>query len=169
MNRSSSTPPSLVAQHAVLGAALRNPADVVGDQALEALERLRSAGQNLAHVGDVEDADAGPDGDVLLADPGVLDRHLPAGERHQLRPCGEVRVVQGSNAEVLGSVDSHLPGYSGRGWKNPWGPPCGGHVAANGPAEKIPGGYVALRGAGTGLVGSRSARSTTGPICSKPL
>ncbi len=89
----------VAAEDAVLGAAFGDPADVVGQQMLEELERGRSARLDLAHVRDVEHADALPDGEVLVADPGVLDRHLPARERHQLGPGGAMPVVQGGSSQ----------------------------------------------------------------------
>ena len=88
----------LAAHDAVLRPALGDPAHVVGEHPLEELGRVRARGLDLAHVRDVEHADAGPHRDVLLADAGVLDRHLPAGERNQLRAGGRVAVVQGSAA-----------------------------------------------------------------------
>ena len=84
----------LAAHQAVLRPALGEPPDVVGHHALQELERLRAGGLDLAHVRDVEHAGARPDREVLVADAGVLDRHLPAGERDQLRAGGGVAVVE---------------------------------------------------------------------------
>jgi hypothetical protein len=60
-------------------------------------------GLDLAHVADVEHADLRPDGDVLLADPGVLHGHLPPGERHEPRPGGGMTIVQRSPLQRLGA------------------------------------------------------------------
>ena len=49
-------------------------------------ERARPLDLDLAHVGDVEHPRVGAHRGVLLEDPLVGDRHLPAGERHDLRP-----------------------------------------------------------------------------------
>ena len=43
------------------------------------------------------------DGDVLLADARVLDRHLPPGERHELRPRRGMPIVQRSPLQRLGA------------------------------------------------------------------
>jgi hypothetical protein len=45
-------------------------------------------------VRDVEDAHVSPDRYVLLTDPGVLDWHLPPGERNELCAGGDVIVKQ---------------------------------------------------------------------------
>ncbi len=95
MNRSSSTPPLLVAQHGVLRAALgdlrrrrwraaaaaapRRPGPDVSTSPMWLTSKMPGA---LAHR------------HVLLADAGVLHRHLPARERHELRAGGDVAVVQ---------------------------------------------------------------------------
>jgi hypothetical protein len=84
----------LVAQHAVLGAALRERVHVVGEQPLEQRRGARAARLDLAHVADVEHARATSHGRVLLADPGVLDRHLPARERDEPGTGGTVPRVQ---------------------------------------------------------------------------
>ena len=68
----------LAAQQRVLGAALGDPAHVVGEHALEELERLRPARLDLAHVRHVEDAGALAHGQVLLPYAGILNGHLPA-------------------------------------------------------------------------------------------
>ena len=89
----------LAAQQAVLRAALGQPAHVGADQPLQQRLRIRAAGLDLAHVGDVEHPRGLPDGQMLLADARVLDRHLPAGERHQPGPGRDVAGVQGQTDE----------------------------------------------------------------------
>jgi hypothetical protein len=91
----------LVAQNRVLGAALGDVRDVVGEQLLEERLGFAARGLDLPHVADVEDPDALAHCHVLLADAGVLDRHLPARERHQLRAGGDVAVVQRRAPECL--------------------------------------------------------------------
>ena len=56
---------------------------VVHGDVLHRFKRLRAGDADVAHVADVEDADAVADREVLLhqaADGGVLDRHVPAVE-----------------------------------------------------------------------------------------
>ena len=87
-------PAVLPAQDRVLGAALRDAANVVGEQPLEQLEGRRAPGLDLAHVGDVEHPARGSYRDVLRPDALVLNRHLPARERHHPGAGGGVRLVQ---------------------------------------------------------------------------
>ena len=68
---------------------------------LNGRQRVLAGDFNLAHVADVEQAGAGPDRHVLVGDARVLDRHVPAAERHHLRARGampgvERRFLQGS-------------------------------------------------------------------------
>ena len=92
----------LAAEDRVLGAADGELRHVVGQQPLEEGLGVRPARLDLAHVGDVEDAGVGAHRHVLLADPLVLHRHLPAGERHDARPGRLVAVVQRRAAEGVG-------------------------------------------------------------------
>ena len=92
----------LVAQHGVLRAVLGDLGDVVGEEPLEELLRSRPGRLDLAHVADVEHPGPLAHGHVLLADPAwVLHGHLPAGERNQPRPLGDVAVVQRGSLECL--------------------------------------------------------------------
>src|SRR5206468_12676665 len=61
---------------------------VVGQGALQELQRLRSPRLDLAHVRDVEHAGVLANRQVLLAHARVLDGHLPAGKRDDLGPRG---------------------------------------------------------------------------------
>ena len=61
----------------------------------------RSLDLDLAHVRDVEDAGVGADRAVLGDHALVLDRHLPAGERHHARAGGDVAVVERRPAKRL--------------------------------------------------------------------
>ena len=96
-------PAGLGAHHPVERAPRTQPGDVVGDQALDRGLGAGAGEQHLAHVGDVEDAGAAADGEVLVADPRVLERHLVTAELDHPRPEGDVAVPEGS-----------APGHGGR-------------------------------------------------------
>ena len=66
---------------------------------------------DLAHVGDVEHPGVRAHRRVLLADPLVRDRHLPAGERHQLRAELDVLLVERSAPEAQRLRGSPRRGY----------------------------------------------------------
>ena len=63
---------------------------VVREQRLKQVKRLHSLDLELAHVRDVEDPAVGPDGAMLGNDAVVLNRHVPAGERHHPGAKGEM-------------------------------------------------------------------------------
>ena len=84
----------LAAEHRVLGRARLQSRDVVGEEPLEQVSGVRAGGLDLAHVGDVEHPAGRADGDVLLPHSLVGDRHLPSGERDELRPSGGVCLVK---------------------------------------------------------------------------
>ena len=71
----------------------------VGSDGIGEFGGLRSANLDLAHVADIEDADRGAHGAVLLEDSGVLDRHVPPAEIHHLGAEGTMDRIQGCNAE----------------------------------------------------------------------
>ena len=81
--------------------------DVVREQLLEELPRLRPLDLELAHVRDVEDAGVGPDRLVLGDHALVLHRHLPAGERHEPRAGFDVLLVEGRAPECLHCRDAN--------------------------------------------------------------
>jgi hypothetical protein len=90
----------LVAQQRVLRAADRDLRDVVAVHPLQEGLGVGAADLDLAHVRDVEDARLAAHGEMLGANAvGVLDRHLPAGERHELRARAHMRVEQGRALE----------------------------------------------------------------------
>ena len=60
---------------------------VIGAQALDRREGVGAAHLELAHVADVEEADRAPHRPVLLDDPGVLHRHVPAAEETIFAPA----------------------------------------------------------------------------------
>ena len=79
----------------VLRLAGPDPAEVVAQAAVQELHSALTAHHDLAEVADVEDADRAAHGRVLLEYAGrVLQRHLPAPELGELRPCGEVTIVE---------------------------------------------------------------------------
>ncbi|CAA9514807.1 MAG: hypothetical protein AVDCRST_MAG13-3006 [uncultured Solirubrobacteraceae bacterium] len=94
--------PVLPAEHGVLGAADGDLLHVVGEQALQEGGRARPGGPDLPHVRDVEDARRAAHGQVLLADPAVLHRHLPAREGHELGARLDVLGEQGGAAQGVG-------------------------------------------------------------------
>ena len=87
----------------------RELGDVVREQSLQQRERARAAGFDLAHVRDVEDPARLTHSHVLLAHTLILDRHLPAGEVHELGPGSHVTVKQGGAPERLRRVGAHWP------------------------------------------------------------
>ena len=71
----------VVGQQRVLRVALAELVEIVREQRLKQLVRVRALDVELAHVRDVEDAAVGAHRPVLRDDALVLDGHLPAGER----------------------------------------------------------------------------------------
>ena len=79
-----------IEQRRILRLPDRQPRRVVHRDVLHRRERLRSGQADVAHVADVEDADAGAHRHVLVDDAaaergGIFDRHVPAVELHHLR------------------------------------------------------------------------------------
>src|SRR5262249_27965275 len=68
---------------------------VVGPDVLDEVGRPGAGEGEPAHVRDVEQPAAGPDGGVFLDHGGVLHRHVPAGDLAHPGPVGAVPVVQG--------------------------------------------------------------------------
>ncbi len=99
----------LATEDAVLRSALGDQPDVVGEQSLEQFERLRTARLDLSHVRDVEYAGTAADCEMLLPDSLVLDRHLPAGERDQLRTGSDMPLVQRGAPEGALGGEGHRP------------------------------------------------------------
>src|SRR5690606_5878815 len=90
---------ALVARDRVQRAAVREAAEVVRDQPIDGRDGIGTGHLELAHVRDVEQTRAGAHGLVLDADPGVLDRHVVAGEGHELRAEAPVFLVKGRGSE----------------------------------------------------------------------
>ena len=94
----------VLAEHGVLGAAVGELGDVVGEDPLQERLGVGPARLDLAHVRDVEDAGALAHRLVLGPDALVLHRHLPARERHEPRAGRDVAVVQGRALEGVGTA-----------------------------------------------------------------
>ena len=97
---------------------------------------------DLAHVRDVEDARAPRTATCSSRMPGVLDRHLPAGERHEPGARGHVAVVQRGALERLGPAAIAAPDPS----------------SGSGPAD-------AGDGRAAGVRGAPRTSTTTGSNC----
>ena len=69
--------------------------EVVGEESIEPVQSPGSLDLELAHVGNVEDPHRVSHGLMLGDDALVLDRHFPAGERHDAGAEGEMAVVEG--------------------------------------------------------------------------
>src|SRR2546426_5195534 len=72
----------------------RDRGDVVRAQAIQERVGGRTLDENLAHVAHVEQANGPADREMVLVDPGVLERHLPSGEFEEPRAGGAIRRVQ---------------------------------------------------------------------------
>ena len=96
--------------------------DIVGDQPLQQVARLRAGALDLAHVRDVEYARRRADGEVLLADASVLDGHLPTGERDHPGRRGDVTVVQRSALQGLRGGFGHSSAHVSSGLSAPGRP-----------------------------------------------
>ena len=94
--------PVLAAEQRVLGSAFGELGHVVGQQPLQERLGVWTTRLDLAHVRDVEDPRCLADRHVLLAHALVLDRHLPADERHQPRAGRPMAVVKRGSAEGFG-------------------------------------------------------------------
>ena len=76
--------------------------DVVGEGVIEEGFGAGATDDELAHVGDVEDADVLADGVVFGHEAGVLDGHFPTGEGDHACAEGEVIFVEGGALEIFG-------------------------------------------------------------------
>ena len=94
-------PPLAVREQRVLRFTVREPREIVREQALQELCLPRSLDVDLAHVGDIEDATVAPNGEMLGNHAFVLHRHLPTGERHHAGTERDVAVVQRRASQSL--------------------------------------------------------------------
>ena len=73
-----------VAEGGILGVHVLQLVHVVHGGALQEAAGALARNEEVSHVGNVEEADGLADGFVLLADSGILHRHVESGERHHL-------------------------------------------------------------------------------------
>jgi hypothetical protein len=86
---------AVVAAQRVLGLAVPDPAEVVGERGVDVVGRPRADDGDLAEVAHVEDADRLTDGGVLLDHAGgVLQWHRPTAEVGELRAQRHMPLVQ---------------------------------------------------------------------------
>ena len=110
-----------VEQRRVVGLALLELRGVVHGDVLDGGERVGAAELDVAHVGDVEDADAGAHGHVLGDEAGVFDGHVPAAEVDHLGAEAAVGGVQvrscGVRRSGRGAVVDTVQESFGKGWR----------------------------------------------------
>jgi hypothetical protein len=70
------------------------PRRVVAGDVLDRAESIAAGHLDLAHVADVKESDARANGQVLVRDAGVLDRHIRAAKRHHPGAEGNVARVE---------------------------------------------------------------------------
>ena len=85
---------ALVAQKPIPRLSDGEPGDVARDEPIDGGQRCRSLEVELSHVREVEEARGLAHGAVLGHDPGVLDGHLVARERHHARAETAVLFVE---------------------------------------------------------------------------
>lgn len=110
----------------VLAFANRESCEVVGEQAVELIERAGAADEHLAHVRNVEDANLLADRLVLIDDRAVLDGHVPSGEGHHPGAEGEmggfewrmVKVGHRSREDCEGARGLSIGHRMGPAWGN---------------------------------------------------
>ena len=83
-----------VAHHAVEDLAGLEAADVVGKDMVDESLGFRTFHKDLAHVGDIEHAHLLADGEVLLGNAVVLDRHHETGEGAHLGAQRDMPVIE---------------------------------------------------------------------------
>ena len=90
-------PTLLRAAEGVLGLAGGDAAKIVAELTVQVVGRAGTGHRGRAEVGDIEDTDSLPDGQVLgdHATAAVLQRHRPSGEVPELRGGLDVPIVQG--------------------------------------------------------------------------
>ena len=74
--------------------------DIIGNDPLQRLERLRPLDQNLAHMGNIEQTNALAHCRVLGNQALVLNRQFPANERHHTRAAIDLNRVYRSLAKL---------------------------------------------------------------------
>src|SRR6185437_9736315 len=84
----------LIANLGVKRLPVRQPGDIVGDEALQEIERPRTLNAKLAHMRDIEHARALADGAVFFKDAAILNGHLPAAELDETRAQRAMLVIE---------------------------------------------------------------------------
>ena len=93
-----------IRQDRVLAVAGLQGRDIAGQDPLEEIDRPAAPQQKPSHVRDIEQARRPPGLQMFLDNAAaILDRHLPSGEIHHLRPGGEVPIIQNRFAAFHGS------------------------------------------------------------------
>jgi hypothetical protein len=92
----------VIEEEGVVAVAGGEAGDVVGEGVIEEGFGVGAIDDDLAHVGDVEDANVLADGVVFGHKAGILDGHFPAGEGDQAGSEGEVVLVEGGALEIFG-------------------------------------------------------------------
>ena len=92
-------PAPLVRQEGVLGLAVADPVEIVGEHRLQERRGPRPFDMELAHVGHVECSRFRAHAHVLGDHALVLHGHLPAGERDHSRSRCDVPLVEGRPAQ----------------------------------------------------------------------
>jgi hypothetical protein len=82
--------------------------DVIGEKAIEPGSSAGAGDDELAHVRDIEKAGLGADGEVLIDDAAVLDRHEPAPEGDHLSAESEVFFVEWSGFQGRGGCHGEI-------------------------------------------------------------
>ncbi len=98
----------LVAKTRVLSTPKPNRGDVIGEHPLQKAKRPRPLDLDLPHMRHVEHPRMRPHRRVLLPDPLVLHRHLPAGEGNDLRPELNMPLVEGCASERVGHARQRI-------------------------------------------------------------
>ena len=125
-------------QRRILNLVNRELRHIVRRDVLDGRDRIGARDLDLPHVADIEQSGTGPDGHVLVGNPGVFDRHVPAAERDHSRPEGSVARIERSLLERAGGRLGHQL-YSGD-----WGGATGHRVLRGLPDPRRS--YAARRG-----------------------
>ena len=88
-------PARLIAHDGIERRTVGQPGDVVGHQSGKGSECAGAAEPDLSHVGQVEEPGSFPNGDMLVADRGILLGHLVPPELNHPGPESQVPVVEG--------------------------------------------------------------------------
>ncbi len=87
-------PAVVIEEESVMAMARREACDVVGQQSVKPRSGSRAAGDELPHMGNIEEAGIAPDSEVLIDNAAVLDRHEPVAKFDHLRAEAKVFLVE---------------------------------------------------------------------------